>query len=228
MNSKQFKKLLLRTISRVLLASGFYLAASTSGFAVSVDDGTLAFQSGNYDGALANLLPIARQGNAEASYLVGKIYSIKAEGSQDYMPKAVFWLLYARHLGNRNGDQILRRYVREGHRQYVRMTELRIDDDAGYRYRSKNPDTFPNTALTESEQFWKWTGGQLSKSDLKIERNKRMAELSDLDLCRDALNLRLNGWDENIYSAEEVDEVALRNLTIEDCNKLLTAAVTPN
>lgn len=228
MNSKQFKTLFLHSVSRLIMALIFHFAVNTPSYAGPFDDTTLITEKGNFEAVLDHLLPIAKEGNAEACYLVGKIYSIKVENSRDDMPKAIFWLAYARRLGNQNANQILSGYIREGYRTYVRLTEMKINDDAGYRKRSKIPGTFPDKARNESEEYWKSIFGKKPVSDLKLARYERTAAMSDLAVCRQAMNIRLNDWEEDIYAAEEVEEAALRNLTIEHCKTILSDAVPPN
>ncbi|WP_404787455.1 tetratricopeptide repeat protein [Altericista sp. CCNU0014] len=56
----------------------------------SLDDGKLAFDNGQYDIALSELLPFAERGNAEAQCMVGNIYHLGL-GIPSNLTEAVKW-----------------------------------------------------------------------------------------------------------------------------------------
>ena len=65
-----------------ILALGILTAASGTAWADAYQDGMTAFQSEDYAKALNLLLPFAKDGNAEAAYLLGEMYGPRSWGQK--------------------------------------------------------------------------------------------------------------------------------------------------
>ena len=50
---------------------------------------------------------------------------------------------------------------------------------------------------------------------------------ADVDICREAISIKLTGWDSSYRSAGAVEEASRRNISIGKCRDILTLAVTP-
>lgn len=74
------------------------LLAAPAVFAASVEEGAAAVQSGDYQTAIANWLPLAQAGNAEAQSNLGALYANGLGVQQDYK-EAVKWFRKAADQG---------------------------------------------------------------------------------------------------------------------------------
>lgn len=64
------------------LALAIVVAASGTAWADAYQDGLTAFQSEDYAKALSLLLPFAKDGNAQAAYLIGEMYGPRSWGQK--------------------------------------------------------------------------------------------------------------------------------------------------
>lgn len=91
-----------------ILALGILGAASGAAWADAYKDGMTAFQSEDYGKALSLLLPYAKDGNAEAAYLIGEMYGPRSwgqkgenrNGVEQDNKQAIYWWGEAAKLGN--------------------------------------------------------------------------------------------------------------------------------
>ena len=82
-----------------ILALGILGAASGAAWADAYKDGMTAFQSEDYAKSLSLLLPYAKDGNAEAAYLIGEMYGPRSwgqkgenrNGVEQDNKQAIFW-----------------------------------------------------------------------------------------------------------------------------------------
>jgi uncharacterized protein len=84
------------TIVLSLLAAALVMAPATA-LADAFDDGKEAWTKGRFGRSMAILLPLAEQGNAEAQYLVGTMYSCGQGVPQDRREAAKWFRLAAEH-----------------------------------------------------------------------------------------------------------------------------------
>lgn len=91
-----------------LLAAGLLALVHGTALAGTYEDGMTAFRGEDYATALSLLLPFAKDGNAEAAYLIGEMYGprswgLKGEnrnGVEQDNAQAIYWWGEAAKLGN--------------------------------------------------------------------------------------------------------------------------------
>ncbi|WP_421696105.1 tetratricopeptide repeat protein [Aestuariivirga sp.] len=104
------------------LALGLILAASGTAWADAYQDGMKAFGSEDYAKALSLLLPYAKDGNAEAAYLIGEMYGPRSwgqkgenrNGVEQDNAKAIMWWGEAAKKGNSDAQLKLGWWLMKG------------------------------------------------------------------------------------------------------------------
>jgi TPR repeat protein len=83
------------------------LSCSSSGFASTFEDGVNAAKNGNYSKAYSIWLPLAEQGNSDAQFRIGTLYST-GEGVQQSNHEALKWYHLAAEQGNKDAEKQLK------------------------------------------------------------------------------------------------------------------------
>lgn len=81
----------IRAAVHGLLAAGLCLGLAGAGQAGPLERGVEAYEGGHFNRAVAQLLPLASDGNARAQYLLGVMYD-EGEGVPHSDEQAVYWL----------------------------------------------------------------------------------------------------------------------------------------
>jgi len=105
-----------------ILALGILGAASGAAWADAYQDGIKAFHGEDYAKALSLLLPYAKDGNAEAAYLIGEMYGPRSWGQKGENrngveldnKEAIFWWGEAAKLGNSDAQLKLGWWLMKG------------------------------------------------------------------------------------------------------------------
>jgi hypothetical protein len=105
-----------------ILALGILGAASGAAWADAYQDGIKAFHGEDYAKALSLLLPYAKDGNAEAAYLIGEMYGPRSWGQKGENrngveldnKEAIFWWGEAARLGNSDAQLKLGWWLMKG------------------------------------------------------------------------------------------------------------------
>jgi TPR repeat protein len=84
---------------RIGLLAVFWLALTTNGLAGPLEDGTRAYDAGNYVNAIEIFKPLAAQGDAKAQFRLGMLF-YNGQGVPEDEKLAVTWLLKAAKQGN--------------------------------------------------------------------------------------------------------------------------------
>lgn len=105
-----------------VLALAIMAAASGTAWADAYQDGLTAFQGEDYAKALSLLLPYAKDGNAEAAYLIGEMYGPRSWGQKGENrngveldnKQAIYWWGEAAKKGNVNAQLKLGWWLMKG------------------------------------------------------------------------------------------------------------------
>src|SRR5262245_62997203 len=95
-----------------LLAVAVFLAAASPGWA-DFQDGMRALQRGDYETSYRELLPLARQGNPDAQFVIGDMYRTGRGVSQSYS-EAARWFQQAAEQGNGRAQHALGQLFKDG------------------------------------------------------------------------------------------------------------------
>ena len=91
------KAVILSTMKKITLATLLILSCSTA-WAADFDKGLAAYNAGDFDAALAELKPLAEQGDASAQFNLGVIYDL-GKGVTEDDEEAAKWYLKSANQG---------------------------------------------------------------------------------------------------------------------------------
>ncbi len=103
----------MNTISKTLLYFVVVSLTIQPSFAEPLEEGSKAFDSGNYKLALKRLKPLAKKGNSKAQYVIGYMYSAGLKVSQSDK-KAFSWYAKSAASGNKYGQYYLAKAYAKG------------------------------------------------------------------------------------------------------------------
>lgn len=182
----------------------------------------------NPKSAIEQRLHLAKEGDHEAAYRIGKIYFDNRSNLANATPNAMFWLIYGYVLGNTQGSDLLQEFSRNGYRYDLLHIESEIKEELAQYSREHVEKIFPDRTYVEYTEnrtaYFSWR----SKQDLRAEAISELTQMKDVEICREALNIKLIGWDERYLSAGSVEEASRRNISIEKCKEMLTASAFKN
>jgi hypothetical protein len=210
---------------RVLIPSIFFVFFQFSAFAATFDDAMTAYNASRYDTAIADFTYLAEKGNSEASYMVGKMYMDRRVPSEFDTSNAIFWFLMADLNGYPDATNSLREYSRRGYRLLIVAIEVAIKDWGSLYRRGHQKTEFPREVLEESKLYWKSLYSMQTPSDARTDALQNLLQMTDLELCREAISITLKVWDGSYRAAGAVEEVGRRDLTVKNCRDILTSAV---
>ena len=201
----------------------FYCSAIASTF----DEALIAYKGSKYEAALTDFILLAKKGNPEAAYMAGKIYMEGKLDTKLNTPDAVYWLLIADMQGSSKALEFLQEYSRRGYRLFIFAVETRLKDALGRYKRGQKTSEFPLEVLEEIRLYWHALYSDQSPNEARSLALEELSLKADVDICREAISIKLTGWDSSYRSAGAVEEASRRNISIGKCRDILTLAVTP-
>ena len=219
--------------SKILLAVAVfgtlfgYLSSRTC-LAGNFNDAKYLYQNKNYDEALRQLIPLAIAGDADAAYLTGKIYHDENVKVADGSLNAIFWLLWAKQRNDSQSLSILQEYSRDGYKYLIHRTESLMKEEMRVHIQDGNSIIFPEKVKVDIQSYWHAVIGQMKKEEIRAAALAELVGKTDVEICRDAIDIKFNSWDADYYNSGAVEDAARRNLTLAKCRDALTSAAFPN